>query len=649
MNERGRAIVPGDKTGPDGLTAEGRTDMERSVRRCRAYVRNGGILGVLVAVGLLSSSSPAASREDPVAADLIVRNAKVTTLAEERPEASAVAVKDGTFLAVGAEEPVMRHRGPETRVLDAGGRRLIPGLNDSHSHYVRGGRFYNTELRWDGVPSLEVGLDMIRSQARRTPKGQWVRVIGGWSPFQFEEGRMPTPAELNEAAPDTPVFVLYLYSRGFLNRAGLEALGITAENAEERAPPGGRYEVVDGELTGRLLAEPDPTILYRTIGSLPPLSSEDQLNSTRHFFRELNRFGLTSAIDAGGGGHKYPVDYTGTALLARSPDLPLRISYYLFPQQKGSEYREFSEWMANHALFHDGALHLDHGYELEGAGEFLVWAAGDFENFTAERPDITGRPGWREDLEEVVRLLVSRGWPLRIHATYDESVGHILDVFEEVDGEERGQGRKGFAGIRWAIDHAETLKPSNLARIKKLGGGVAIQSRMAFSGEYFKERYGAEMTGHAPPLKKLLEAGVPIGAGSDATRVSTYNPWIALYWLVTGKSVGGTPLLSEENRLSREQALRLYTVGSAWFSQEEDVKGRIAPGQYADFALLNKDFFTTGEEEIKAIESVLTVTGGTIVYGAEEFAGLAPELPPVSPAWSPIVEFGGYHRTTPSP
>jgi predicted amidohydrolase YtcJ len=604
------------------------------------YVRTQAMVAaiMLVSLGVLWPC-PAAK-----AADLIIVNALITTQDEVNKQATALAVENGRFVAVGNEQEIEKYRDKKSKVIDVGGRRLIPGLNDSHSHYVRGGRFYNSELRWDGVPSLEIGLAMIREQAKRTPRGQWVRVIGGWSPFQFTEKRMPTLAELNEAAPDTPVFVLYLYSMGFLNDAGLSKLSITANNAHEKSPPGGRYEVVDGKLTGRLLAEPDPTILYKTIGSLPPLSIEEQLNSTKHFFRELNRFGLTSAIDAGGGGHKYPTDYTGTALLAQTPDLPLRISYYLFPQQKGDEYSEFVEWIANHHLFHDGSLHLDHGYELEGAGEFLVWSAGDYENFTAVKPDITKRPRWREELKNVTRLLVSRGWPLRIHATYNESIGHILTVFEEVDREAREEGQQGFAGIRWAIDHAETLKASNIARIKALGGGVAIQNRMAFAGEYFAERYGKKAAGNAPPIGALLAAKIPVGAGSDATRVSTYNPWISIYWLVTGKSVGGTSLLGVENRLSRQKALELYTIGSAWLSQEEEVKGRIAPGQYADFAVLNKDFFTVEQETIRSIESVLTVTNGKVVYGAEEFADLAPELPQAKPAWSPVNFYDGYFR-----
>ena len=595
-----------------------------------------------LAAGLLALGLHPAIAQPP--AELIVHNARITTLDEQNPQASALAVRDGLLLAVSDDDTVLARRGDDTQVIDAGGRRLIPGLNDSHAHVVRGGRFYNTELRWDGVPSLNIALAMVREQAARTPAGQWVRVIGDWSPYQFEERRMPTPEELTEAAPDTPVFVLYLYSRGFVNATGLKALGITAANAAEKAPAGTRYEVKDGRLTGRLLAEPNPTILYRTIGSLPGLSADDQVNSTRQFYRELNRFGLTSAIDAGGGGHTFPDDYTGTLRLAERGELPLRVAYYLFPQVPDKEFQDFTTWMANNSAGANRTQALRNGYVLGGGGEFLVWSAGDFENFTAARPDITQRRFWRGQLKAVTQLLVGRGWSLRIHATYDQSIGHILDVFEEVDREARARGRPGLHGIRWAIDHAETVSEANIARIKALGGGVAIQSRMAFAGEYFQDRYGDAAAAQAPPLRALLDAGIPVGAGTDATRVSTYNPWVALHWLVSGRSVGGTPLLDKANRLSREQALYLYTVGSAWFSGEEAVKGRLAPGQYADFALLDQDYFDIDEAAIKTIESVLTVTGGRVVYGVQEYAGLAPALPPVSPAWSPVARFGGYYR-----
>lgn len=591
---------------------------------------------VLLLVGFAACGTPPSA---PEPAELILLGGKITTLDESRPEVEAVAIRQGKIVATGAAAEVQRFAGTGTQTVDLQGRRVIPGLVDSHLHAVRGGRFYAAELRWDGVRSLKTAIEMVRQQAERTPEGQWVRVIGGWSPFQFEERRMPTIAELDAAAPNTPVFVLFLYSQGFLNSAGMKALGITAAT---KAPPGGRYALgPDGKPTGVLLAEPDPTILYKTIAQLPPLSAEEQAISTRFFYRELNRLGLTGAVDAGGGGHLFPNDYTGTEALATGGEMPLRVSYYLFPQHPGHEAKDFDGWMASNTVGENRAKGLDHGYELEGGGEFLVWAAGDFENFLAPRPDLEDRD-YEKSLREVTEKLVRGGWPFRIHATYDESIGRLLDVFESIDAVERAAGRKGFGGIRWAIDHAETLSEANLARIRALGGGVAIQARMAFAGEYFLERYGAEATAQAPPIRKLIDSGVPLGAGTDGTRVASYNPWPALYWLVTGKSVGGTQLASPENRLSRNEALRLYTIGSAWFSKEEDVKGRLKPGQYADLAVLSDDYFEVAEDAIPGIHSVLTVVGGRIVHGEGPYDGLAPKLPELLPEWSPVRHFGGY-------
>jgi predicted amidohydrolase YtcJ len=566
------------------------------------------------------------------AAHLIVRNANITTLDDANPQAEALAVRDGVIIAAGANEAVDKFRGAGTQVLDAGGRRVIPGLNDSHLHVVRAGRFYNLELRWDGVRSLAQGLDMIREQALRTPKGQWVRVIGGWSPYQFKEQRLPTIAELNAAAPDTPVFVLFLYSRGFMNKAGVQALGITEQSA---APAGGKYVFKDDGV--ELHAVPDPTILYTTIAKLPQLSEDEILNSTKHFYRELNRFGITSVVDAGGGGHEFPTDYIGSEKLAKSGELPVRVSYYLFPQKAGRELNDFDKWLFNNVVGSNMHIGCSHGYELEGGGETLVWAAGDFENFLSPRPEL--REGYKKQLEDVTTLLVKKKWPIRIHATYDESINKILDVFEDVF-------RKNDFHGRWIIDHAETASDKTLERIKNLGGGIAIQNRMAFSGEFFVERYGKDAAKNAPPVRKMLGMGIPVGLGTDATRVSSHNPWLSIYWITTGKTMGGTQLFGDDNRLSREEALRLYTVGSAWFSGEEHVKGRIKTGQFADFAILNADCMEVPEEKLRDIESVLTVVSGKPVYATAEFAkaiALEP-LPAVVPAWSPVARFGGYQK-----
>ena len=235
---------------------------------------------------------------------------------------------------------------------------------------------------------------------------------------------------------------------------------------------------------------------------------------------------------------------------------------------------------------------------------------------------------------------------MRIHATYGESISSILDVFEAAHQAEVAEGRSGFWGIRWAIDHAETVRPEELQRIRALGGGIAVQNRMAYAGEFFAERYGREAAATAPPIRDMIEMGIPVGVGTDATRVASYNPWIALWWLVTGKTVGGTALRDERNLLSRAEALQLYTVGSAWFSGEEAVKGRLAPGQFADLAVLTEDYFTIPEDRIAALESVLTVTGGRIVHGAGDYASLAPALPKIELAWSPVAHYGGWQGST---
>ncbi len=569
-------------------------------------------------------------------ADLVLTGGQVATLAHQEGFTEAIAVKDGLVHAVGDDNEVLRFKGPDTQVIDLGGRTVVPGLNDSHAHVVRGGRFYNLELRWEGVPSLKVGLEMIRQQAARTPKGQWVRIIGGWSPHQFEEKRMPTVAELNEAAPNTPVFLLFLYSKGFLNRAGREALGLSEASL---VPPGGRYQFVDGG--AELIAEPNPTILYQTVGALPHMSEADQVNSSLQFFRELNRLGLTSALDAGGGGHVFPKNYIASERLAMQGRLPLRISYFLFPQRPGRELEDFQAWTEKNEPDKNQDRIKPNGYVLEGGGEFLAWSAGDFENFMAPRPNLD--PLMERQLEAVATHLVTQRWPFRIHATYGESIERILAIFEKVDAVHP------FDGLRWVVDHAETIRPEQIQRIQRLGGGIAIQNRMSFAGEFFIERYGKEAAMSAPPLRALLESGIPLGCGTDATRVSSFNPWTSLHWLVSGKTVGGTQMYPKGNRLTRLEALGLYTHGSAWLSGEDHLKGTLKPGQYADFAVLSADYFSVPEDEIPNLHSVLTVVAGQPVYGEGPYAALCPELPSVSPSWSPVAEFGGHYRVERAP
>ena len=579
---------------------------------------------VVVAAGLIAAGAASAQ------ADLILTNGKVATMAQEGEFVQALAVKDGKVLATGSNAQVLKLRRASTQVIDAHGRTVIPGLNDSHLHVIREGLNYNMELRWDGVTSLKRALEMLKEQAARTPDGEWVKVVGGWNEWQFEEKRLPTLEEINAAVPDKPVFILYLYGLGFLNRKGVETLGYDRATTYKD----GEVELdAHGQPTGKLVAKPNALILYSTLAKTNKLARADQVNSTLQFYRELNRLGVTSAIDAGGGFQNYPDDYGVALELARQGRLTVRTAYYLFAQRAGKELDDFQRWLTLTQPKRNDHMLYPNGFSAEGAGENLVASAADFENFLEPRPDLPA--SMEGDLEPVVALLVKNRWPFRLHATYGESIARDLDVIEKVNA------RTPLNGLRFIIDHGETVSDADLARIKRLGGGIAVQDRMHFQGEAYWKRYG-EQTRQMPPIRRMLAQGIPVGLGTDGTRVSSYNPWPSVYWAVTGKTAGGMPVWQDGDRLSRFEALKLITTGSAWMSGEEKVKGTLKRGQYADFVVLPQDYFGMDAEGIKRLESVLTVVNGKVVYGAGEYAPLAPALPAVSPAWSPVAAFGGY-------
>src|SRR5262245_4520214 len=302
-----------------------------------------------------------------MAADVILHNAKIAT--NQVPSfVEAVAIAGGKFVAAGSNDDILRQRGPDTRVIDARGRTVIPGLNDSHLHLIRGGLNYNMELRWDGVPSLADALRMLKEQAARTPPPQWVRVVGGWTEFQFAERRLPTLDEINAVSADTPVFVLHLYDRAMLNSAALRAVGYTRDTPD---PPGGEIQRdKQGNPTGLLIARPNAGILYSTLAKAPKLPPEYQANSTRHFMRELNRLGVTSVIDAGGGFQNYPEDYRIVEDLHRRGEMTVRIAYNLFTQRPKQEYDDFKEWVRTTAPGKGDAF-----YRMNGAGEMLTYSA----------------------------------------------------------------------------------------------------------------------------------------------------------------------------------------------------------------------------------------------------------------------------------
>jgi len=452
------------------------------------------------------------------AADLILHNGRVTTLDRSNPTATAVAIRDGKFVRVGGEADVMSLAGSATQVIDLKGRGVLPGLIDNHLHIIRGGLNFNMELRWDGVRSLADAMEMLKRQIAVTPPPQWVRVVGGFTEHQFAEKRLPTLEEINAIAPDTPVFLLHLYDRALLNAAALRQIGYTKDTPE---PPGG--EIVRdarGVPVGLLLAKPNAGILYATLAKGPTLPFEYQVNSTRHFMRDLNRLGVTGAIDAGGGFQNYPDDYAVIRRLDEDRQLTIRLAYNLFTQKPKGEKEDFLNWVKT-STYKQGNDYFRHN----GAGEMLVFSAADFEDFRQPRPDMSAE--MERELEDVVRILATNRWPWRLHATYDETISRALNAFERVARDIP------LDGLHWFIDHAETVSDRSMDRIAALGGGIAVQHRMAYQGEYFVERYGHRAAERTPPIRRMLEMGVPVGAGQQHIHFEYAEPSLPIGFAVS--------------------------------------------------------------------------------------------------------------------
>ncbi|WP_208394675.1 amidohydrolase [Mucilaginibacter gilvus] len=586
------------------------------------------LLFTIIAMVFMAATSRAQQK-----ADLIIYNGKIATMAKPGEFKQAVAMKDGIILATGSSAALIAsYKSASTKLINAGGNTVIPGINDSHMHAVREGLNFNMELRWDGVKTLKRAMEMLKEQAARTPPGAWVKVVGGWNEFQFEEKRQPTIDEINAAVPDKPVFITYLYGKAFLNKKGIEILGYDKHTSY----PGSVIELdKDGNPTGLLYAKETPMAIYRTLALTGTLTPEERINSSEHFYREINSFGITSVIDAAGGAQNYDADYQASLALAKAGKLTVRTAYYLFAQNKGREFQDYEKWITQTYPNKNDHILMANGYAMEGAGENLIASGADFENFL--EPRIVLSDSMETDLEPVIRLLVKNRWPFRLHATYGESIDRMLNVFEKVNKDTP------FNGLRWFFDHAETITDAELVRVKALGGGVAVQFRMYFQGELYTKMYGQPKT-QLPPIKKMLSMGIPVGMGTDAPRISTYNPWMALHWLLTGKTIGGMQFWPKEQVLNKYTALKLYTSGSAWFSGEQNVKGKLVKGMYADMVILSADYFSATPEKVKQINSVLTVVNGKIVYASGKYAAQDPSIPEVIPSWSPVKYYGGYQR-----
>lgn len=525
--------------------------------------------------------------------DLVLLGGKVVTVDAQSSVHEAVAIRDGRILALGTTGEIRGLAGPATRAIGLGGRTVIPGLIDSHLHAIRAALSFSTEVNWIGARSLREALARVTAAARRRPPGSWLIVAGGWNELQFAERRRPTQAELEAAAPNNPVYVQLGYGWAVMTDDGFERLGI-ASDAD--LPGGGTLEREGGQLTGAV-SGPQGAIIA-LFDRLPKPTPADQIEGTKEFFRELNRLGLTGVVDPGGN-NLFPADYQALFDVWRRGELTVRVAYSLNGQTAGAEFDELRSLTALLPMGFGDAL-----LEFNGLGERITYAMNNNPEPTAEH---------KERYYEIARWAAERGMAITMHWGPDATVDHLLDIFERVDRDVP------IGALRWSIAHLNDASEATLARMAALGVGWTVQDAMYFGGEDLIRRGGPDAGRRIPPVVTGDKLGVVIGAGTDAHRVASYNPFTALQWFLDGKTVAGTPIRGAAETPDRLTALKFYTRGSAWFSFDEDERGSLEVGKLADLAVLSADYLTVPVEQVGDIESVLTLLGGEVVYAAGEF------------------------------
>jgi predicted amidohydrolase YtcJ len=555
-------------------------------RRCEPALRCAALIAALFAALGAEAQSP----------ELVLLDAKIVTGDTQSSLHEALAIRDGKIAALGSTAEIRRLAGAATRVIELDGRTVIPGLIDSHLHAVRAALSFSTEVNWIGARSLREALTRISDAAKRRPPGSWLIVAGGWNEQQFAERRRPTQAELEAAAPSHPVYVQLGYGWVVMTDDGFTKLGI---RNEADLPAGGTLERLDERITGAISG--GQAAIIALFDRLPKPTFAEQVQGTREFFRELNRLGLTGVVDPGGN-NLFPPDYQALFDVWRRGELTVRVAYSLNGQTAGGELAELQSLTALTPMsFGDDRLHFN------GLGERVTFAMNNNPEPTAEH---------KERYYEIARWAAERGMAITMHWGPDSTIDHLLGIFERVNREVP------IAPLRWSIAHLNDASEATLRRMKELGVGWTVQDAMYFGGEDLVRRQGAEAARRIPPVVTGDRLGVVIGGGTDAHRVASYNPFTSLQWFLDGKTVAGTPIRGPEETPDRLLALKFYTLGSAWFSFDEDVRGSLEVGKLADLAVLSQDYLTVPLDEVGNTESVLTLLGGEAVYGAGDFVAL---------------------------
>jgi predicted amidohydrolase YtcJ len=514
------------------------------------------------------------------AADTILTNGKILTVDEAFSTAEAIAIKDERIVAVGDAATVGAMAGPDTEVVDLGGKTVIPGLIDNHMHFIRGVQNWHIQARIDGITSRAEALDIIAARAASMDPGEWLTVQGGWSEVQFAD--QPggwTIEELDRVAPDNPLFIQRLYRTVYANTKALETVGkTTADGAEHQA-----RDLISGEPP------------YGAFGAqLPAVSEEQRMQNLADFGLALNASGLTSVYDVG-----RPPEGDITLLERVDGPLPLRVWHTLKYQAYDPEGAE----AAMELYRQNTPLSTNEWMGLLGLGEHVYLPFFD-------------NPGRREAYpEEVMSVLMKMletaaelGYPVHEHTMSDITVGDLLprlDVLNE---------KYPLAPLRWTLAHLFTFSKENIEHANNLGLAIAIHS--VAMHETRPDPSGEGLLVAGPPLRDIQDSGIPWGLGTDATIVAHYQPFATLGWAVSGENMAGITVLAQP--VTREEALIAHTRTNAWLLFQEDNIGSLEEGKFADLVVLDRDYMTVAADEIYDIEPEMTMVGGRVVFEANE-------------------------------
>lgn len=531
-------------------------------------------------------------------ADAVLFNGKILTVDKDFSVREALAIGHGQVLATGTNAAMKKLAGEHAKLIDLGGRTVIPGLTDGHIHGIRAALTFGTEVNWIGVPTLKQALDRIREAGKTQQPGSWIVVAGGWTEEQFSEKRRPTPREVAEAAPDNPVYIQHLYDWLLLTPKAMDALNI---HSDADVTPGGMLEL-DGDNKPSGVVIGNGNTLGKIFDRLPKPTMAQQVDGSKKFFREMNSLGITGIVD-GGGVSMYPASYQAVFKLWHDRELTVRVAYHLCAPKPGSELADLQNLTQLLPQgFGDPMLHFN------GPGEILIWA--DWTD-----GDIT--PDGKAKLAELLRWTASKGYTIQLHWNPDRTVHDLLDVVEDIAKDYP------VRDLRWTVLHLYNATEENLKRMKALGLIWGVQDGPYFGGERLQHEVGVEKARGLPPIASALRLGLMVAGGTDAHRVSSYNPFVSLQWYLDGTTIGGVKTRGDAEAPSRRQALEMYTRNSAFMANDDDKRGTLEPGKLADLAVLSSDYLTAPVGEVGKIRSVLTMLGGKVVFASGPFGELA--------------------------